>query len=318
MRTRNLAQLLVFFCACASAQAASFNEVKRQVYAQPLTTMPTYDPPLARAIGLALSVFRGELIDRAKATLSDTSDYRPARPKLLHTTGVCAEGTWKIDTETFATGLLSKGTEVKVMMRLSIATNSPVYVAGEKRHFTTAIKLFPTQNPDLAVQTANLFGFDQGGIPGTDRKSFFFADNGDPEAIYYTNDVLGRGFLSELGDRTFELLDAPSTFRALYPLSEVDASGALVDQPVAPRLIRIYPRMAPKSGPMPADFRTDILRYEAGELKFDIVLPEQNGVPTKVKIGTIVLGKPVVSAFCDLELHYHHAPQNRDLVRTRR
>jgi len=316
MRTRNLALLLVLVS--AHAHAASFNELRNHVYAQPLTTMPLYEPPLARAIGLALSLFRGELIDRARTTLSDTSDYRPPRPKLLHTTGVCAEGTWKIHTDTFATGLLSRGTEVKVLMRLSIATNSPVYVAGEKRHFTTAIKLFPTQDPTQAVQTANLFGFDQGGIPGTDRKSFFFADNGDPEAIYYTNDVLGRGFLSELGDRTFELLDAPSTFRALYPLSEVDSQGRRVEQPVAPRLIRIYPRMERKPGPMPADFRNDLLRYNAGELKFDIVLPEQNGVPAKTTIGTLVLGKPVVSAFCDLELHYHHAPQNRDLVRTAR
>jgi hypothetical protein len=248
------------------AGAQSFHEVRDRVYAEPLRSLPAYDLPLATAIFNALRNLSGELIDRARQTLADPSDFKRAAPKLIHPVGICAQGVWKITEPSFATGLLAAGTEVPLMARFSIATNDPQYKPGKARNFGVAVKLFPGMNPDDAsVETCNILTLDQTGLNGEDRPSIFQPLRRD-DRVYFTNDVAGKGFLAWLGQRTFEKLDPPSTFRALYPLAEVTARGERVAQPVAPRLIRIVSRVKPKLN-LPVDFRDEILGYGDGELE---------------------------------------------------
>jgi hypothetical protein len=167
------------------------------------------------------------------------------------------------------------------------------------------VKLFPAGG----ASTRNILTLDQTGLTGDERRSFFFP-KAEGERIYFTNNVPGTGFLAWLGQRTFEKLDPPSTFRALYPLAEVTAEGAKVERPVAPRLLWIEPRFARAAGPTPADFRDEIRGY--GHMKFDLVIPAQYGVPRELRVGTLEVGDPVVSSACDLELTFHHAPEKRD------
>jgi hypothetical protein len=304
--------------AAVPADASSFREVREAVYKTPLTQLPFYDLPLAKAIWQALTSLSGELIDRGRWTLEKTADFKPSAPKIIHPVGVCADGWWTVRTRTFATGLLSPAddgseTRVRAIVRFSVAKNDPVYKPGLVRNMGIAVKLFPTQEEKDSVLTRNVFTLDQTGLTGDDRASIFFTADHAPGAVFFTNSVAGKGFLSWLGQRTFEKLDPPSTIRALYPLAEVTGTGAAVARAAAPSLIRIVPTMAPKPGAVPADFRDEILKYHDGEMTFNLVLPRQYGLETDTTIGTLVLGEPVVSDVCDKELTFHHAPENRAL-----
>lgn len=309
--------LVLLIVPATQAQAESFREVRGRVYSEPLATNPAYKLPLAKAITLALARLSGELIDRAKATLTEVSDFKPARPKLIHPVGICAEGVWTIDQPSPATGLLSRSsdgsaTKVRAMVRFSMATNDPVYKPGSKRNMGMAIKLFPTQDDRQSVVTRNVFTLDQTGLTGDDRQSFFFHPNEKPGSVFFTNEVSGTGFLAWLGQRTFEKLDSPSTFRGLHPLTEIAGDGQRVAKPSTPRLIAIVPAMRPKAGQVPEDFRDEIRQYaEPGSLRFHLVLPADGELKRAVRIGSLVLGRPVVSPVCDLELHFHHAPESK-------
>lgn len=296
-----------------SARAESFDQVRSRVYAEPHAwhgpggRLPEYDVPIAEAIAKALWNATGELMDRARKTLADPSDFKVAAPKLIHTYGVCAEGTWRVWEKTLATGLLApredgRPTEVRAIVRMSMATPSPVFEPGKKRNFGIAVKLFPTQDEQEPVVTRNILTLDQTGLTGDDRPSVLASAK---EQVFFVNDVPGTGFLAWLGQRTFEKLDPPSTFRGLQPLAQVRADGTEVAKAVAPRLIHIVPTMAPR--PAAPDFRDELMAYGSGELRFDLVLPLQYGVPERRVIGSLELGQPVLSLACDQVLTFHHA-----------
>lgn len=316
--------LISVVAAAPTAYCDSFDSVYKRVYSDPLTKMPVYGTAFRAILNAALKM-SGELIDRARVTLADHSDFKPAAVKIIHPVGVCAQGIWKINRPSFSTGLLSpkpdgNPTSLRAIVRFSIATNQPSYDPAKpnaSRNFGIAIKLFPSESSAEDVTTENVFTLDQTGLDGDNRRSFFFSDGNGPNSVYFTNDVLGknpRSTLAVLGQITFQRIDRPSTFRALYPLAEKMPDGSRVKTPMAPRLIRFVPRMARPSTPPPLDFRHEILAYQNQPIIFDIVLPAENyGITKDLTIGSLVVTDPVVSDVCDRELTFHHSPENRKL-----
>jgi hypothetical protein len=290
-----------------SSQADSFREVRDRVYRNPLTQLPENDGLSGADFFKALLGMKNALMERAGWTLSRGEDFKPRAPKLLHPMGVCAEATWTIDGSSPATGLLSQGTQVRAMVRFSTADGNTVFhpAFGQRRVSGFAIKLFPTQDENQSVYTRNLFFLDQGGLDGDTRTRWLGPGrdlNDGP--IFFRNTAPGSGLGGKILTRLFRQLDLDPTRRPVEPLTSVDANDQAVASPLAPRELRLIPH---GKGYFDFDFRSEILSYGPGEIHFDIVIPAQNGF-AEARIGSLVIGAPVVSTVCDQELHFHHHP----------
>ncbi len=310
-RNANLSVRPVFFALLAAglptlAQAASFQEVRDRIYAAPLSTLPQEEGLTPLSFLRAITVTSGVLVDRVKATLTDGADFKEAKPKLLHPMGVCAEARWKIRGSSHATGLLSDGTDVRAIVRFSTGDEQTTFSPTKKRIFGLAVKLFPTQSDSESVATRNLFTLDQSGLDGNVRENYL--TDGPSQRTYFENKALGGGKAAELLNGMFALFDSYPSWRPLYPLTEVRADGRAVTFDVTPSTLRLVPRIEGRKYSA-KDFRDEIRMYKAGEIQFAIVLPAQEApFGTRQEIGTLIVGKPVLSTVCDRELHFHHHP----------
>jgi hypothetical protein len=104
----------------------------------------------------------------------------------------------------------------------------------------------------------------------------------------------------------------------VYTLAQVDARGHKIENETSPYEIRFIPNFKPN--PVnPAneniDFRNELAGFKPGEVKLDIVIQnyepksETDNVETET-VGTLTIGKMVLSNTCDLNLHFNH-PFNR-------
>jgi hypothetical protein len=292
-------KVAVFFVIATSSQASSFSEVRDKVYASPMTGLPQYEGLGAGDFIRALFHLPSRLTDRARGTLGDAGDFKAAAPKLLHPMGVCAEAVWEIDAPSSSTGLLAQGTRVNAIVRMSAADTQTKFSFKKKRTFGLAVKLFPTANPDLKVTTRNLFLLDQNGLTGSKCENYLLNRG---EERFFQNTALGGGFGAKLVSRIFRRFDRNPLMRPVRPLAEVTAQNVPVGvPPVSPELLQLVPTLSEGAALRSAlDFRGELLQYAPGEIRFDIVVPGQG------RIGRLTLGKPVLSAFCDKQLHFHH------------
>jgi len=292
----------------SQAQPHSYNEVKEKIFAEPTADLPTY--PFLPIGPLVRAIFNcgGKLINRVEGTLEEPTDFKDRDPKLLHPMGVVAEATWKIDQSSPLTGLLAVGTQVKAIVRLSTADGQTTYDEKKKRQFGIAIKLFPTSDDNQKVVTQNLFFLDQNGLDGGIRRRFLTPQYPGAE-LYFENSAPGGGLPGKIIAHVFKRYDVSPTVRPVYPLTEVDATGAKVSAPQTPRFIRLVPNLKNAKVNTAPDFRNELRRYKPGEITFDIVIPKQGATfPQDVKIGTLTLGTPIVSVVGDQELTFHHHP----------
>jgi len=284
---------------------ASFREVYDRLFQEPLAQLPERRFPELR-IGLAL--LNGKLPFRLDRTLEQPADFKEAAPKLVHGLGVCAAGEWRIHAASPATGLLAPGTVVPAIIRISSGSNRTRAQPPVPRNFGFAIKLFPTSDPDERVFSRNLVVFDQFGMDGDVRRSFFRPRrNGEP--LVFSNLAAARLPHSLVATALLHLFEREPMIRPLLPFTEVDGHGAAVAQPHTPRILQLIPRGAQlPDGPSPVDYRQELLDYPPGTLVFDIVLPAQEQVPRSVVLGTLSVGKMQVTRTCDESLHFYHHP----------
>ena len=295
-------------------KSLSYNFVRREVFKAPLTTLP-YRPGLS-VLDLTKLFFLtlGDLATRSARTFVDEVDFKDDGPKWLHPDGVCAEMQWTIESPSKATGLFAAGTKVPGIIRFSSGTNDTLYVPNKAaRIFGLAIKLFPTQDADQAVITSNIQTLDNNGFERATRKSFFNADPGSKENVYYTNVAPAHSAVGITLAKFFDRFDRPNFVRPVYASARFDANGVAVPFPMVPYEVRFIPRVATKRD-IPADFRDEIRGYGAGEIKFDIGMYHA-GDQRFEKLGEIVVGKPMVSDVCDLSLHFHHNPSENQRER---
>jgi hypothetical protein len=289
----------------------SFSEVSERIYAEPARgdDLPKYPGVSPRTALNALMLLGGALMDRILGTLDDVapSDFKERAPKLLHPMGVCAEATWTIDRPTSATGLLAQGTQVPAIVRMSVA-KAQNESKGDKRPFGLAIKLFPTRDKDLPIESRNVFTLDQTGLDGSPRQSFLHPDKAGDE-LYFTNSAPGGGFMEKQITALFGKFDSDPSRRPLHPLTQVTPDGVRIrsEDAITPRDIRFIPLVKAEPSGVSKDFRTELLSYASGDISFDIALAviERTGT-SFVRVGSLVLGTPVVSIGCDQDLHFHH------------
>jgi hypothetical protein len=96
-----------------------------------------------------------KLIQRSRQTLRDRSDYdERGFEKIIHPNGICFTGRWEpVSNRAGYTGFLDGSKAGLVVARASVTTGKTR--RGQKRGFGLAVKLFPTRDPDQAVDTAN-------------------------------------------------------------------------------------------------------------------------------------------------------------------
>ncbi|MEW5850027.1 MAG: hypothetical protein AB2A00_14660 [Myxococcota bacterium] len=301
----SLALALLTLTAAATPQLYSYRQVRERVFKDPLTTPPPVETP--EELGILKALLSGGLNARFAGTFADASDFKDPARKLIHRPGICADGTWRIDVENPATGLLAVGTEVPAILRFGVGTNHVARPARGGRTFGLAVKLFPTQDPDQPVATRNLFIFDQYGLDGHARDHVLTPDEGG-EPIVLSNHTPANTLQSKLvSELVLARFDKTPLSRPLYPLTEVDAQGRPVSWPHTPDVIQLVPQKV-RPRPLPPDFREELRSYAPDELVFDVVLPRQALVVERIRIGTLTVHHWVLSETCDGALHFHHHP----------
>jgi hypothetical protein len=286
--------------AAASTSTDSFGIVRDEVYAHPEGSLPCYPGLTPGTFVRAVLGLGGELVLRAAKTLASTDALKPAAPKILHPNGVCAEATWTIDGQSQATGLFATGTQTNAMVRFSTADARTLSAKGKNRIFGFAVKLFPVRADGKQVASTNILTLGEKGQTGAPRASYLVpSDKG--EAIYFSNEAPGGGIGSKVLGWVLKRFDKNPIFQPLRESASVTADGKPVAHPVSPGLIRLVPDMSHAARlHTAADFRSEILQYDAGEIRFNVELTDGT------HLGTLVVGKPVVSKACDEELTFHH------------
>ncbi len=243
-----------------------------------------------------------DLISRdAKRTLADHSDSFPRLDKLVHANGICLIGEWNITEDSGYSGLFKKGTSAPFIGRVSTATSNTV--VGAKRGFGFAGKVFPTNDLDASVQTANFFTVDV--LTGTKIPRFLQTTltNEPPVGFDFSMVYLGL----RLGI-AFKGADSNPQFRPLYEISEagLDKNEAVK----TPHWMAIQPSSSNVLN-NEADFREElnISKHHSNGLAFDIYLSDTTKDPKAPgwkKVGNILAHESVVSYGCDRQLHFHH------------
>lgn len=242
------------------------------------------------------------LINAAKRTTNDRSDFYPRITKLLHPNGICFTGVWKILNPSPYTGYFEKGKSGLFVGRSSVAmTETEV---GHKRGFGFAGKLFPTQNPYEVVNTANFFSVDV--LLGTKARHYTdVAMTNEPS----TGFDLSAIFLALKIASALKHGDHDIGFRPLYPIAELGlASG---ERAKTPKWIKIQADELTRKVDA-SDFRDelDIRRNYPEGLKMIISVSDETKDADETEkwlpIGEIELNESVISYGCDRQLHFSH------------
>lgn len=291
------------------AAPMSYEQVQKKVKFNTTTEMvPRKGFSIPQLVG-GLTGLGKSLRNRLRGTIEDNQDFKPAENKLLHSRGVCAEASWKIDESTSLTGLFEKGTNVPAIVRISGGQDNSEWKEGKTRLFGIAVKLFPSQHKKQKVSTANLFLMSQNGLEGDDRKGFFSKPDTD---VYFSNIIPEpEGFALGLLNNLFKKFDSPVNVRPLYPLAEVNQQNEVVKNAKTPYRVKVRAQDFGHKDRGGADFREEIMSYDAQQMKFDIFVQELESSEREDKVGTLIFDKPFMSETCDQQLHFHHHPNIR-------
>jgi hypothetical protein len=305
--------LLMSFVTGAAFAKSSFNEIKNKMYATPSAELPKHMglskwDVISNLIGSESFPSHG-LTFRSRRTLVDKSDERPPEPKWLHPRGACAQARWVIDTESGSTGLFAKDVDVPAIIRISSGDAVSEYSEESKaggRIFGMALKLYPTDSEDHRVESRNILTLDQYGFDRTTRKNVFWEDDQTP--VYFTNVAPAKSALGKFLSTFFDRFDNPNWARPLYSVARANMGGGDLISYRTPYEVRyqVSKKSISKKSKTYSDFREELKDLE--NIEMDIILQSYNGKTTVAeRIGSLKLGKFVVSDYCDLTLHFHHS-----------
>ena len=237
----------------------------------------------------------------ATRTLTDRNDVYDYLPKKLHPMGVCGWGTWEIDRDLGYSGLFRAGSKALFVGRISVAMGEAA--REDSRGFGFAGKVFPTQNPDERVTSANFFTVDV--LMGQADQSFLTTSTTNEPETGFRLSVLWLGLRIA---RALSSVEENPGFRPLTQLAEAGVSGGAIRQPKFIRLRPIEDTLLNSE----SDFRNEVLRgvRDNQGLKFDIhvsdVSSDRNDESHWQRIGRIKLADAAVSFGCDRRLHFSH------------
>jgi hypothetical protein len=237
----------------------------------------------------------------AARTLTDRNDVYDYLPKKLHPNGVCGWGTWEIDRDLGYSGLFRAGSKALFVGRISVAMGETA--RADSRGFGFAGKVFPTQNPDERVTSANFFTVDV--LMGQEDQSFLMTSTTNEPETGFRLSVLWLGLRIA---RALSSVEENPGFRPLTQVAEVGEPTGQVRQPKYIRLKPIEDTLLNSE----SDFRNEVLRgiQDNQGLKFDIhvsdVSADRNDESHWRRIGRIKMADAAVSFGCDRRLHFSH------------
>lgn len=270
-------------------------------------SLPQFSSKKEVAIAVATFAMRAA----ARLTIRDKADYRDYFKKQVHANGICFKGSWEMTEDSPYTGLFKNGTVAPIIGRFSAA--SPQTTNDQNRSFGLAGKIFPTNDLNEEVATANFFTVDN--LNGT-------AVNQALDVIYSNEPVLDLSgsknpFASDFNpikvlDAIFGAADVNPNIRQVYPIAE---AGELADAATkAPVWMRIrLQNQTDQDGISQPDFRSELLAYENGltlsvevsDVTKDASLDLENQKEWK-KLGVIKIEEMVTAFGCDRRLHFAH------------
>lgn len=292
-------------------QGSSFNEVRDVIFKDPPppTSEPakqelaTYQANQLPYYAVSRSRFfdktgKTNLLERdAKRTIEEQQDYYPRIEKRLHANGICFTGTWAISEASKYSGYFAAGKKALFIARASVAMTEPE--RGSKRGFGFAGKIFPTEDPNAVVKTANFFAIDV--LAGTNANHYLdVAMTNEPKV----------GFTWSLGmlltaNSALKKADKNPGYRPVTNIASLGGAGPVV----APTWMQIR-----AAAGMPLvdekDFRRELdMKHYPHGLRFDILVSDTTNDPDKkgwTKLGDIHLTESIVSYGCDRRLHFGH------------
>ena len=240
------------------------------------------------------------LAEAAKRTVEDKNDIIPPFDKLLHANGICLQGEWKITESSIYSGYFRKGSKGKIIARASTTlTNTK---RGSYRGFGLAGKIFPTNNGDEVVKTANFFLIDN--LIGTYAPNFTRVEmTNEPSLVppisLSVAKIVGLGLAAV---NSFAEADKKPGIRQLYPVSRLDEDGE----------VRTPKWMMAKGDDNESinslkDFRDEINQHISENGKFTMgIYTSDTGKKNWQRVGSIIFKESVASWACDHRLHFHH------------
>lgn len=289
-------------------EGSRFLDVWRAVASDPYVALPDARLGLRDVPRL---ISRG-IYAAARRTLDTREDLLPWFDKLVHPSGICLRGSWRITERTPYTGLFASGSEGLIIARASDAVGE--HRPGKLRYLGFAGKLYPTSAPDhpSKLPTANFVMLEN--LAGTHTEHFV-------EATLSTDllplrphvgaafdlplvSVVGPAFA--LADRAKKLTQP--TIRQLYPIAEL---GVAPGEGRAPVVMRLSP--SPRNRRVQtADLREELrMEHHPDGIRYDIEVADRRSyvVPTSFRrVGELHLTESVASYSGDHRLHFAHAP----------
>ena len=298
--------------AYATEQGSSFNEIYRQVFSQPYVEMPVYKVN-RRHFGRAGKHVDNQVYQAGIRSLTleeDLYDF-PNGQKLFQANGICFTGQWLMDQPSDFTGLFSEGTQLPVIARASVALNGTEQ--KHKRAFGMAVKIFPTTDPDEAVQTRNLFVMHSLGGVRVKHVADLSLDNAPslgsippigqiPVALRLRRDF-------ERADREVSEGEADVSFRSVRHLAGVSTGNFPVEETLSPTWIRL--RIEENTARVDRnDFRDELRTQNYPQGRLTWLIEAATGERGKKKqadwkrLGRLSFDESVTSAACDQRLHF--------------
>lgn len=272
-------------------------EAQQEINVYKAGKLPAYEVTTAKFVRNGVDLVKKAAI----RTINEHKDYYPRIGKLIHSNGICFTGTWKINQDNPYSGYFKKGSVAPAVVRISTTTSNTV--VGTKRGFGFAVKLFPTQDLNQAVKTANFFTVDV--LMGTKIKHFMDTTLTNQPEIGFDFSLLNM--MLKL-NKSLTAGDKDPMFRPLYEVSEAGLKPGEVVK--TPHWISIQASAGQRIVDA-ADFREELdLKNHVGGLKFDVNVSDTSKDPKKKsewkKLGEIHFQESVVSYACDRQLHFPH------------
>jgi hypothetical protein len=298
--------------ALESIGSRRFEDIRAAVFSDPYTTLPRYRVE-KDYFGAAGDTPDNALRAAARRTLTtdhDLVDYPDGR-KLFQPNGICFAGEWRINHANAYTGLLSFGTRVPAIVRVSVMLGETE--RGRRRTLGMGVKLFATARDGVTPVTRNLLVMDA--VAGSRRPHVLDAvlDNhpklgGLPSLGTIPTALRIRADLNA-ADAELSPAGPNLRFRPIRHLADLGADGVAAVR--APRWIRLSvtadtPRIDA------TDFREELAlrHYPRQRLVYIIeVADAADGGKSRAawkRLGELELREDVVSATCDQRLHFAH------------
>jgi hypothetical protein len=242
------------------------------------------------------------LAKRAKATLAEHADYYERLEKVVHPTGICFAGDWRITEPTPYDGYFATGARGFLIARASSASGANV--AGQKRPFGFAGKIFPTENPDAVVETINFVTIDN--LAGTLAAHYL-------DVIPTNVPPTGFTFIPVQTLETFFALRAADSNITSRPIRQIgEWNSGKSGRARSPK--RMFLKAAAGTPRIDEpDFRRelDVSRYPGGIVLEIYASSDTSGAGEQTLLGKATLTESKVSYACDRQLHFNHERASR-------